>query len=210
MDNSNPDNPSRRQLIGRALLSAAALAALSRLPGTAFVGQAQAAPRVGGPARFNHLGIPVDDLQRAIRWYRDLFGFQLIAGPIPLVVDDSVFGQISIDFNGPDFPGGEFAHMVDPNGIGLELFFTHAVKDDQRLYRNGHDPHFWRFGPSHFCLTVDDVAATAARMTANGGKQRSKIWQLDPGKPDTFAYCEDPFGNIIELYNVNYQTMWMG
>lgn len=39
------------------------------------------------------------------------------------------------------------------------------------------------------------------RIVVTGGKQRSKIWQLFADKPYKIVYCEDPFGNIVEIYS---------
>ena len=46
------------------------------------------------------------------------------------------------------------------------------------------------------------------KIAENGGKQRTKVWELIPDKPYKIAYCEDPFGNIIEIYTHSYQEVW--
>ena len=37
--------------------------------------------------------VTVTDLDKAVRWYREILGFHVIAGPAELVGDDSPFGQ---------------------------------------------------------------------------------------------------------------------
>jgi hypothetical protein len=37
------------------------------------------------------------------------------------------------------------------------------------------------------------------------GKQRSKIWDIPPSKGYKIAFCEDPFGNVIEIYTHSYE-----
>jgi catechol-2,3-dioxygenase len=32
--------------------------------------------------------------------------------------------------------------------------------------------------------------------------------ELVPGSGRKFCFCEDPFGNIIEIYSHNYEQFW--
>lgn len=51
----------------------------------------------------------------------------------------------------------------------------------------------------------------ASRIAASGGRQRSKIWRIDSTTNEyRLCYCEDPFGNIIEIYTHNYETLYGG
>ena len=59
-----------------------------------------------------------------------------------------------------------------------------------------------------FAITDPNIEKLAKRIAENGGKQRSKVWQLIPDKPYKIVYCEDPFGNIIEIYTHNYEQVW--
>ena len=45
------------------------------------------------PRALTHVGVTVTDLDKAVRWYREILGFHVIAGPAELVGDDSPFGQ---------------------------------------------------------------------------------------------------------------------
>lgn len=42
-----------------------------------------------------------------------------------------------------------------------------------------------------------------------GGKQRMPIREYYPNeKPYKMVYCEDPFGNIIEIYTHSYELVY--
>jgi catechol 2,3-dioxygenase-like lactoylglutathione lyase family enzyme len=44
---------------------------------------------------------------------------------------------------------------------------------------------------------------------ANGGKQRMPVREYYPGeKPYRMVYCEDPFGNLIEIYSHSYELTY--
>jgi hypothetical protein len=43
------------------------------------------------------------------------------------------------------------------------------------------------------------------KISENEGKQHSKIWELVPNKGYKIVFCEDPFGNVIEIYTHGYE-----
>ena len=67
---------------------------------------------------------------------------------------------------------------------------------------------YWKTSFFDICITEPDLEKFTKKIVEGGGKQRSKIWELMPGKPYKIAYCEDPFGNIIEIYTHNYDEVW--
>jgi hypothetical protein len=52
-------------------------------------------------------------------------------------------------------------------------------------------------------LCINSKEQRVKKIAESGGKQRTKVLELIPGKPYKIAYCEDPFGNIIEIYHDN-------
>lgn len=60
----------------------------------------------------------------------------------------------------------------------------------------------------HICLIADDIERLAGEITASGGKRHSDIWSTWEKKPYYLIYCEDPFGNIIELYSRSTELMY--
>jgi len=89
----------------------------------------------------------------------------------------------------------------------------------EAVLRSGFPPHerrdppleYWKSGFFHICVTDPDIEGLAGRIASSGGRQRSKIWQTDPSTNEyRLCYCEDPFGNIIEIYTHNYETLYGG
>jgi catechol 2,3-dioxygenase-like lactoylglutathione lyase family enzyme len=141
---------------------------------------------------FNHVGMTVPDLDRAIDWYSAVLGFQLIyrrtLGHRPAVPEvREIFG--------PRFGRARQAHMLGANGVGLELFqfLDPPVVVPQDNFR------YYETGIFHFCVTDPDLEGLVARILEPGGRQRTKIWQFLEGRPYRLVYCEDPFGISLRL-----------
>jgi catechol 2,3-dioxygenase-like lactoylglutathione lyase family enzyme len=149
------------------------------------------------PLAFNHVGMTVPDIDRAIQWYGVVLGFRLIfrrllehRPDVPEVRE--IFGE--------RFVRAHRAHLLSANGVGLELFqFV-----DPPVSANEDNFRYWQRGIFHLCVTDPDLEALVARIVANGGKQRTRIWQFLPGRPCKLVYCEDPFGNILEAFSHSY------
>lgn len=157
------------------------------------------------PRAVNHIGVGVADIERAIRWYQEVLGFTLLRGPKTVRGDDP--DADVRDVLGPDCNALLHAHMVSVNGIGLELFQLLDPPHERR------EPslEYWKSGFFHICVTDPDIEGLAARIAASGGRQRSKIWRNDPTTDEyRLCYCEDPFGNVLEIYTHNYETLYGG
>ncbi len=152
----------------------------------------------------NHIGLTVSSIEKAIEWYSNLFGFELIIGPLPLQPDDSHFGQLAIDILGGRLKSGQFAHLKTGNGIGLELFEF----DDPESGSKENNMEYWKNGIFHFAITDPNPEQLATKIVSNGGKQRTKNWDIFPGGDRKLVYCEDPWGNIIEIYSHSYVDTW--
>jgi catechol 2,3-dioxygenase-like lactoylglutathione lyase family enzyme len=63
---------------------------------------------------------------------------------------------------------------------------------------------------SHVGITVPNIdEAVKFYKEVMGGKQRMPIREYFPGeKPYKMVYCEDPFGNIIEIYTHSYELVY--
>ena len=155
------------------------------------------------PRVITHVGVTVTDIEKAIGWYREIFGFQLLAGPVDLVADDSHFGLLARDIFGTGFQRGRLAQLAGSNGVCLELF---QFSDPPTVVRK--DFEYWKTGIFHFTIVDPAIEDVVRRIAESGGKLRSKIWQLFPDKPYKIAYCEDPFGNIIEIYTHSTEQTW--
>ena len=157
------------------------------------------------PRAVNHVGVGVADIGRAIRWYEEVLGFTLLTGPLEIRAADP--DSNIHDVLGQDCNALLQAHMVSVNGIGIELF---QLLDPPHERRN-QPLEYWKSGFFHICVTDPDIEGLAGRIASSGGRQRSKIWQTDPSTNEyRLCYCEDPFGNIIEIYTHNYETLYGG
>jgi lactoylglutathione lyase len=136
---------------------------------------------------FNHVGISVENLERSIGFYRDMFGMELLGEPFP-------FGgtQFSEIMDIPDVQGRMC--MIAKGNLWLELFeFANPDgKQKDRAY-----PVSDR-GYTHFGFTVDDIDAVHARLTAAGIRVHSPVQTFAPSGMRA-AYCRDPDGNVFEV-----------
>jgi len=80
--------------------------------------------------------------------------------------------------------------------------------DHPKSERRKDNFEYWKTGIFHFCVTDPDIEGITARIVDNGGKLRTRIWQIVPDKPYKLAYCEDPWGNIVEVYTHSYEQIW--
>ena len=126
-------------------------------------------------AALHHAGLPVRDLERAIRWYADVLG-----------LEHTVTAQV------PE--GVEIAFVVDEGGAGVELFALEASAAEAwdgpiSALRRGH---------GHVAFTVDDLDAAFAFAVDAGGRA---VWAPRPSpKPgQRIAFVADPDGNLVEL-----------
>lgn len=146
---------------------------------------------------FNHVGITVPDLDAAVRWYAGVFALRLIEGPDTATLD-SPGGDRRADVFGPLWKGMRLAHLVTEEGAGIELFqFT-----DPPVERPDDNFAYSQVGVFHIALTVGDVDGTAAQIARTGGRRRTGTHTVRPGC--MVCYCEDPWGNILELSSRSY------
>lgn len=151
------------------------------------------------PRALNHIGITVPDIYAAIDWYTEVFGFTHLMGPRVLRAVSGATHETPSIF-GPRFKKAYQAHLMTANGIGLELFqFV-----DPPVETPADNMEYWKRGYWHLCFTDPDIEALAARIVAAGGRQRCPVIAFIPGRPYQLVYCEDPFGNVIELFSHHY------
>jgi hypothetical protein len=51
-------------------------------------------PPASHPSPSNHIGVGVPDLDKAVRWYHEVLGFNIVTEPIEGCADNSHFGMI--------------------------------------------------------------------------------------------------------------------
>ena len=153
-----------------------------------------------------HVGLSVADIYAAVEWYRDVLGFRVLAMPTGVDWTD----PIAVDVFGPRFKSMRIAHLASGNGCALELF--QFVDPPAQAPRDNFA--YWVGGFFHICLVDPDVTALAKRIENTGGKIRgSRAWTMFSDQrrnaldPYLTIYCEDPFGNVLELFSHSHEQV---
>ena len=156
------------------------------------------------PSNLNHVAVSVTNIEDVIAWYTKVLGFNVVKPPFEAVADDTHIGKIFQDVFGKNFKKLKIAHLSFGNQIGFEVFEFIEPKEEKR--ENNFE--YWKTGFFHICITDPNIEETTERIVGSGGKQRTQIWELTNGKPFKVVSCEDPFGNIIDIYTHGYEYLW--
>lgn len=132
-------------------------------------------------AAVSHVGLCVEDLAAAERFYVEGLGFTRLRDLSP---PDGVTSKL---LRIPR-PVGLTAVYLGIDGFVLELLHFDRPADARRRDRLMTEP-----GLTHLSLTVDDVAATAVKLAAHGGEV---LAETDIG---VAVLVRDPDGQVIEL-----------
>lgn len=155
------------------------------------------------PRNFSHIGLSVPDVEQALKFYTDVFGWYIIMEPSTIQNDDSPVGQMCRDVFGDGWESIRIAHLSTGDRIGIELFeFSHNEQPDNNF-------EYWKTGIFHFCIQDPDIEGMVEKIKQHGGKQRMPIREYYPGeKPYKMVYVEDPFGNVFEIYTHSYELTY--
>ena len=148
----------------------------------------------------NHIGLTVPDIDAAVAFYRDVFGLTVLVEP-QLHSLDTPHGDRRRDVFGPGWGGMKLAHLVSASGCGIELF--EFVLPATVAPAEAFD--YATVGVSHICLTSRDFDADIARIVDHGGRRRSRVHTVWQGV--RICYCEDPWGNVIEVSSADYRSI---
>lgn len=131
---------------------------------------------------WNHVGHHVADLDRAVRFYCEVFGFEELR-------------RMEI----PDAAASKLLQVPEPVGLtAVYLGLGGTVLELLHLDRPGNDPArdrpFTEPGLTHVSFTVEDLVATCEVVRAHGGEV---LTDTDMGG---FAILvRDPDGQVLEL-----------
>jgi len=135
----------------------------------------------------HHVAVGVPDFAAGLAFYRDVLGFEQVertsfAGPNAPV--EAAIGLSE--------PAAQMAMLRGGNAY-IELW-QYESPPPRHLQSDPND-----FGFPHFALEVKDIAAEHARLSAAG--------MVFVGEPVDFGdsaavYGRDPFGNVIEIYEI--------
>lgn len=155
------------------------------------------------PRTFSHIGLSVPNLEQAVKFYTEVMGWYVIMEPAVVVEDDSAIGVMCTDVFGKGWGKFRIAHLATGDKIGIELFeFPENEKPENNF-------EYWKTGIFHYCVQDPDVEGLVEKIVEYGGKQRMPIREYYPGeKPYRMVYCEDPFGNLVEIYSHSYELTY--
>lgn len=153
------------------------------------------------PKIINHIAVSVPNLDEAVKWYKEVLGFTEVKQSIEFVADDSLIGMAVKDIHGPRIKKMKMAWLSSANQVGFEIFEYIEPSAERRL----DNFEYWKSGFIHICITDPNIEELCKKISDSGGKQRSKIWEIVPDKGYRIAFCEDPFGNIIEIFDHSYE-----
>ena len=134
----------------------------------------------------HHTGLSTPDLDRTVRFYRDLFGFEVLT-------------RFTMP---PGSPGMD--EMLALPGVGFSAALLRLDKTMIEVFQFS-DPEPVRapaqrrvcdHGLTHLCFQVDDVKVEYERLSAAG-----MVFHCAPQTGDgaSYVYGRDPDGNAIEL-----------
>jgi catechol 2,3-dioxygenase-like lactoylglutathione lyase family enzyme len=152
----------------------------------------------------NHIAISVPDVEAAVKWYTEIFGFRKLQQSVSLT-DRRMTPEASIfKIYGDALQVVKIAFLTSANGVGVELFefidppMEHPATFD---YRRG--------GVFHICLTVSDPEALCDKAVAAGAKKIGQTvmpyQHLD--EDDIALYMQDPWGTVIELLSCSFEQL---
>lgn len=134
----------------------------------------------------HHVAVVVPDIAEGLRFYRETLGFTLLwrsslngesAGADAVIGLDGVCAEIA---------------MLKAGSAHVELWtYVQPVGRDRRASPCDR-------GFSHIALDVEDIDAEYERLSAAG--MRFHRPPVDLGNGAGAIYGQDPFGNVIELY----------
>ena len=162
---------------------------------------------------FNHVAVSVTDIDSAMRWYRDVIQMTPLVEPTEITTHereqqnyDPHLATLMRTIFGPRLGKVKFCHMSSANGVGIELF--QFIEPASQLRSEENNFEYWKTGYFHIALTEPNIEELAEKIALTGGKQRTDILELAPGSDKKFCFCEDPFGNVIEIYSHSYGQFW--
>lgn len=143
-------------------------------------------PRFDG---VSHFGIQVEDLERSVRFYEEVLGFELVTR----WVRDQPYIQRLVGYPGVELNVAVFRLPV--SDAFLEIL------EYRNVDRAAVDPSTANPGTAHFCLYVKDLDAIYDRLAAAGVEFISEVMTptIGPNRGAKAVYLKDPDGIRIEL-----------
>ena len=148
-------------------------------------------PEGAGVRGLVHVGVHVDDLERAIGLWRDALGFELTSGPFDAPGDmlATVFGVDQAEAR---------VAMLEAGGLEIELA-ENSIRGESAAHHSAADP-----GIPHIALEVGDLDATVAAAERHGATPVGEPVEFDiPRGTGRLLYMRDVDGCVIELIEID-------
>ncbi len=133
-----------------------------------------------------HTGIVVSDMERSVKFYRDVLGLK----PVIDFTEEGEFIDTISDLKDVRL---HMIKLVAEDGGMIELlhYVSHpqAVREGNKLYE---------LGPAHAAFAVEDVEGAYAELTGKGVRCNSEPTISPDGKAKLF-FCQDPDGTFLEI-----------
>jgi glyoxylase I family protein len=140
--------------------------------------------------RLSHIGICVSDLERSVRFYCDVLGFEELSRL-------QVKGEASERLL--QLPGGELeAVYLQRDGTRIELLFYPVAGHECATTPRPMN----RLGFTHLSLRVADIDAVVAAISESGGDNLAETRVDNPRWGTKAMFVTDPDGLRIELLQV--------
>ncbi|MCK5117957.1 MAG: VOC family protein [Candidatus Latescibacteria bacterium] len=133
-----------------------------------------------------HTGIVVTDMERSLRFYRDLLGLV----PVIDFTEESEYIDTLCALDGVRL---RMVKLVAEDGGMIELL-QYLSHPRQRSEGNA----LCEIGPTHMAFTVDDVDKVFADWSAEGIRCNCPPQMSPDGKAKLF-FCQDPDGTFLEI-----------
>lgn len=139
---------------------------------------------------FFHAGVTVKDMERSLKFYRDLLGLPILNDR---VIEDPYLAEVVA----VPLQSVRIVFLTVTEDVFVELLEYRGTEQHSASSRPND------YGAGHLCLYVDDLAALHRRLVAAGVPTRSKSPVRVPTGPRKGAlviYAMDPDGYNVELF----------
>jgi catechol 2,3-dioxygenase-like lactoylglutathione lyase family enzyme len=140
-----------------------------------------------------HTGIVVTDMERSLRFYRDLLGLE----PVIDFTEESEYMDTLCGLKGVRL---RMVKLIAEDGSMIELL-QYLSHPRQRSEGNT----LCEIGPTHIAFTVDDVDRIYADWSAKG-IQCNYPPQMSPDGKAKLFFCQDPDGTFLEIVQPTENT----
>ena len=140
-----------------------------------------------------HTGIVVTDMERSLKFYRDLMGLKS-------VIDFTEEGEYIDTISGLTGVSLRMVKLVAEDGGMIELLHYSSHPQPERG-----ENRICEIGPTHVAFTVEDVDKTYTEWSAKGVRFNSAP-VMSPDGYAKVAFCQDPDGTFLEIVEVMEKT----